>query len=361
MTIPPHATMHDRAQVVPSAGPDAPATTVQAPHVQLIQMAVAIWAARAVYAAARLGIADHLAGGPRSADELAAATQTHAPSLQRLLRALASRGVLTEVAPAQFALTNLGSALRSCADGGARATILTLAGEWQWKAWDNVLHSLRTGETGLKKAFGASLFGYLDAHPDDGALFDEAMVGMHGAVGPAVASAYDFSPFPSVIDVGGGTGALISAILDANPGVKGILYEQPATTRAARAMLAKRGLSERCDVVEGNFFQSVPGGHDAYVLSHVLHDWTDAQALPLLRNCRQATGMAGRLIVIEAVLPPGDTPHHGKLMDLLMLTVTGGLERTAEDFSRLLSAGGFKLSRIVPTATHQSVIEALPI
>jgi SAM-dependent methyltransferase len=346
---------------LPSAEQGSGAANDLAPHVQLIQMAAAIWMARAVYAAAHLGLADLLAGGPRTADDLAKAAHAHAPSLHRLPRALASRGVLTEVEPRQFALTRLGAALRTGATGAARATVLTLAGDWQWKSWDNFMHSLQTGAPGLGKAYGMRLFEYLASHRADSALFDEAMVGMHGAVGPAVVAAYDFSSFRSVVDLGGGTGALLATILHSCERLNGTLYELSSTIPQARRTIEASGLSGRCDVVEGDFFETVPAGHDAYVLSHVLHDWTDEQALPILRNCRRAIAKDGRLLIVEAVLPPGDTPHHGKLMDLLMLTVTGGLERTAEEFARLLAAADFELSRILPTSTHQSVVEALPV
>jgi 2-polyprenyl-3-methyl-5-hydroxy-6-metoxy-1,4-benzoquinol methylase len=343
---------------VPSADV-APAADLP-PHVQLIQMAVAIWAARAVYAAAKLHLPDLLADGPRTADDLAQATGMDPAALHRLMRALAGRGVFTEVEPQSFALTALGAALKSGAPGGARAVVMTLAGDWQWKVWDNVLFSLRTGKPALGAAFGAQLFDYLTAHPDDGALFNEAMIGMHGAVGPAIVAAYDFSHFRSIIDVGGGTGTLLRTILQANTNLHGTLFDLPDTIRAAQQSVATSGLSDRCDCVAGDFFKAVPAGRDAYLMAHVLHDWTDEQALPILRNCRSAIADSGRLLIVEAVLPPGDTPHHGKMMDLLMLTVTGGLERTAEQFATLLAAAGFKLTRVIPTSTHQSVVEAVP-
>lgn len=331
------------------------------PHLQLIQMGVAIWQARAVYAAAELGLADLLADGARGADELAAATSTHEPSLYRLLRALAACGLFTEVSPHCFAATDLGKALRTGAPGAARATILTIAGRWQWKAWDHVLDALRTGESGVTAAFGTGLFDFLAQHPEDSARFNEAMVGMHGGLGPAVAAAYDFSRFGTLVDVGGGKGALIAALLRANPALRGVLFDLPETGPAARQYLSATDLSSRCDVVEGDFFREVPAGHDAYVLAHVLHDWTDEQSIAILRNCRAAAGPDTRLLILEAVLPEGDTPHHGKLMDLLMLTVTGGMERTEAQFAGLLRASAFRLVRVCPTATHQSIVEAVPV
>jgi SAM-dependent methyltransferase len=279
----------------------------------------------------------------------------------RLLRALAGCGVLREVQPRKFATTALGEALRTGAPGAARSTVLTLARDWQWQAWHHFIDSLRTGEPGLANAFGMDLFSYLGANPEDGARFDEAMVGMYGGLGQAVLAAHDFSRLDSVIDLGGGTGRLLAAILQSNEHLRGTLFELPETASEARRFFEASGLAARCDVIPGNFFKSVPSGYDAYLLAHVLHGWTDEQALPILRNCRQAIAPAGKLFFVETVLPEGDAPHHGKLMDLLMLTVTGGVERTAEEFAQLLAAANFRLTRIVPTSTHQSVIEAMPV
>lgn len=331
------------------------------PHIKLIGMAVAIWQARALYGAAELQLADLLAVGPRSAEELGQATGTHAPSLYRLLRALASCQIVSEVAPRRFALTRLGEALKSGAPGAARATILTLGGDWQWQAWGKFRHSLETGEPALRAAFGKGLFDYLKANPQDGARFAEAMVGMHGAMGAAVTDAYDFSPFRSAVDVGGGTGSLLLAILNTFPALRGVLFDLPETAEQARQAIAGAPSSSRCEIAAGNFFEAVPHGHDAYVLSHVLHDWSDQEAALILRNCRRAIAPDGRLLIVETVLPPGDTPHHGKMLDLLMLTVTGGLERTAEEFEALLDDAGFKLTRVVPTLTYDSIVEAVPV
>jgi SAM-dependent methyltransferase len=345
---------------VPSAEPTMP-TQGRPPHVQLIEMAVAIWRARAIYAAAELGLADLLADGARSAEELAQATGMHAPSLYRLLRALAGCGVLTEVQPRKFATTGLGQALRTGAPGAARSTVLTLAGDWQWQAWHHFLDSLRTGRPGLANAFGADLFSYLRENPEHGARFNEAMVGMYGGLGQAVVGAYDFSRLNSVIDLGGGTGRLLATILQSNQRLRGALFELRETASEARSFFEASGLIARCDVIEGDFFQSVPSGHDAYLLAHVLHDWTDEQSLSILRNCRHAMAQDGKVLIIETVLPEGNAPHHAKLMDLLMLTVTGGAERTADEFAWLLAVADFKLTRIFPTSTHQSVIEAVPV
>jgi DNA-binding transcriptional ArsR family regulator len=343
---------------VPSAQPRAP--TGIPPHVQLIQMGVAIWQARAVYAAAELGIADLLAEGPCNAAEIARQTGTHPPSLARLMRALASCGIVEEMREGQFRTTALGEALRDSAPGAARATILTIAGSWQWKAWDQFLHALRTGQSGVKAAFGKNLFEFLADEPVHSARFNHAMVGMHGAVAPAVVAAYDFSRFRNIVDVGGGKGALLAEILKAHLTMTGVLFDLPETGEHARDYISASGLDDRCEFCEGNFFEHVPPGRDAYVLAHVLHDWVDDDAIAILRKCRDALPANGRLLIVEAVLPDGNTPHHGKLMDLLMLTVTGGIERSRDEFDRILMQSGFRLARVCPTTTHQSVIEALP-
>src|SRR5262249_55672905 len=331
------------------------------PHAELIEMMVAIWRARAVYAAAKLNLADLIAGGRQTAGELADATETHAGSMRRLLRALGACGILTEVTTGCFALTPLGAVLRSGAPGAARATVLTLGGDWQWRSWDKFLYSLRTGQPALKAAFGMGLFEYLVAHPEDGARFNEAMIGIHGQDGPAVIAAYDFSSFKSVVDIGGGTGMLLTTILQSHESSRGTLFELPQVLPQARRWIEASGLSHRCDVIAGDFFKEVPHGHDAYILAHVLHDWTDEQALPILQHCHRAIPDDGRLLSLESVLPPGDTPHQGKLMDLLMLTVTGGLERTAGEFATLLAAAEFKLIQAIPTSTHQAILEAVPV
>lgn len=336
----------------------APADGATPPHLELIGMATAIWKARALYAAAHLGLADLLAGESQDVAALAVHTGTHAPSLHRLLRALASFGVLTEAGPQRFALTPLGAALRRDAPGAARSTVLTLAGDWQWRAWSHFLASLTTGGTGLAAATGQELFTYLAAHPQDSVRFDEAMVGLYGSLWPSVVAAWDFSPLKSVADIGGGVGLLLAAILSAHPHLRGLLLEQAATVAKARQVMEQRGFTPRCEIVAGDFFAAVPSGHDAYVLAHVLHDWDDAQCLSILRRCREAMHRDARLLIVETVLPAGDAPHPGKLLDLVMLTVTGGRERTEPEFADLLVAAGLRLVRVVPTAAAQSIVEA---
>jgi len=330
------------------------------PHAHLIHMATAYWISRAVYATAKLGLADHLAGGPKSAGELAPLTGTHAPSLHRLMRTLAGLGVLTEDGHHRFGLTPLGDALRSNAPGSARATILALAGDWWWRGWDHVLHCLETGETGVQRALGTSVFGYLADHPQEASYFNEAMIGFHGAEPAAVADAYDFSACGTVVDVGGGTGNLLAAILERHSGARGVLADLPHVLQDAPGVLGPRGVLDRVTCQGTDFFAGVPPGGDVYLLSHVIHDWTEDQCVEILGNCRRVMSHTSRLLIVEMVLPSGDTPHPGKLLDLAMLVMPGGQERTEGEYAALLGRAGFELVRVVPTRSAVSVVEAVP-
>lgn len=341
--------------------PPASAPDVQAPaHVQVIQMATGYWVARALYAAARLGLADLLADGSKSAPELADVTQTHAPSLYRLLRALASVGLFTESDDHRFALTALGATLKTGAPGAARSTVMALAGQWMWGTWNEFLYSIQTGKTAFEKVWGVPVFDFLGQHPDEARWFGEAMIGVHGEEPAAVAAAFDFSGIRTLVDVGGGTGTLLTTILRAHGHLTGVLYELPHVVPEARANFAKAGVSERCSAVAGSFFESVPTGGDAYLLSHVIHDWDEEKCVTILGNCRRAMEGSSRLLIVESVLPPGDEPHFGKILDLVMLAVPGGVERSGEEYATLLTKAGFRLTRIVSTASSVSVVEAVP-
>ena len=331
------------------------------PHARLIQMATAYWVSRLLYATAKYGLADRLADGPKTASELAGETGTHAPSLHRLMRALASLGVLSEDARHRFALAPLGEALRSDAPGAARATILALAGDWWWRGWEHVLYCLETGKTGMQKTTGMTVFGYLAQHPQEAAYFNDAMVGFHGDEPRAVADACDFSHGETVVDVGGGTGNLLAAILERHPSTHGILADVPHVIDEARTRMASLGVLERCDLQAIDFFESVPAGGDVYLLSHVIHDWTEEECLAILRNCRRAMKPGSRLQIVEMVLPAGDTPHPGKLLDLAMLVMPGGKERTAEEYRLLLNAAGLRMTRVILTASAVSVVEAVAV
>lgn len=328
------------------------------PHAQVVQMAMGYVVSRALYVCAKLGLADLLAGGPRNSDDLAAQCGANPGALFRLLRAMASLGLFTEVSPRRFALTPMGHALRSDAPGKARSTVMALAGVWAWAAFGEFEHAVRTGMPGAEKAVGMNMFDYFAQHPDEAALFNDAMIGVHGEEPAAVAEAFDFSGIGTLVDVGGGTGNLIAAILRATPGLRGILFDMPHVADAATRRIADLGLADRCSVQPGSFFDAVPAG-DAYILSHIIHDWDEQRCLRILGNCRRAAPGA-RVLIVEMVIPPGDAPHPGKLLDLMMLNAPGGMERTAEEYRSLLAKADYRLSRIVPTGSPVSVIEGLP-
>ncbi len=330
------------------------------PHVQLIQMSTAYWVSRIVFVAAKLGLADRLAEEPKSAADLAGATGTHARSLYRLMRTLAGLGILSERADRRFTLTPLGEALKTGAPGSARSSVLSLAGQWAWRAWEEFPHSVETGNTAMEKAWGMPLFEFLAKHPQKASYFSEAMVGIHGEEPPAVAAAYDFSGFETIVDIGGATGNLLTAVLARYPEPLGILFDLPHVVRDAPALIADRGLADRVVTEEGSFFERVPAGGDAYLLSHIIHDWTEDQCLTILGNCRKAMKPSGRLLIIEFVLPAGDTPHFGKVVDMVMLAIPGGEERTEEEYGTLLQKAGFRLTQVVPTDSPVSIVEAAP-
>jgi hypothetical protein len=329
-------------------------------HAQLIQMCAGGWVAAAVYGAAKLGLADYLADGPQTAGELAAQTGTHAPSLYRFLRTLANFGIVAEGDAQRFALTPLGEALKTGAPGAARSTLLAFGGPAFWRTWEEIGYSLETGKPAFDRVWGTPFFDYLATRPEDAAHFSDAMVGFHGSEPPTVAEAYDFSGIGTVVDVGGATGNMLAALLKRHPHLHGVLFDLRHVVGGAPALLKERGVETRVRIETGSFFEGVPADGDAYVLSHIVHDWSEAQCLTILGHCRRAMGANGRLLIIETVLPEGNTPHQGKLQDLVMLLFPGGQERTAREYAVLLEKGGFRLQRIVPTTSVVSIIEAVP-
>jgi hypothetical protein len=330
------------------------------PAARLIGIATASWIAPVLYAAAKLGIADHLGERPQSAAELATPTKTDAPTLHRLLRTLASLGILTERAEQRYALTPLGEALKTGAPGSARATLLAFCSPALWRSWEEIVYSVQTGKTGFEKIHGMPMFDYLAQDPEAASNFSQAMVGFHGAEPPAVARAYDFSRCKTVVDVGGATGNMLAAILSHHPGPEGLLFDRPHVVQDAPALLAARGVAARVRIEPGNFFERVPAGGDAYLLSHIIHDWNEEQCLTILGHCRRAMPPDSRLLIIETVLPPGDTPHPGKMLDMVMLVLPGGQERTETEYGDLLGKAGFRLTRVVPTDSVVSIVEAVP-
>jgi len=333
------------------------------PPAALYQMATGHYVSNAIYVAATLEIADLLATGPRGDDELAQATGTHAPSLKRVLRLLASVGVFAERDDGRFELTPIGACLQR-GPGSFRAVALLFTGPGVRSAWCDLLHSVRTGEPAMAHVHGTDTFAYFEHHPEEAAIFDEAMGAFTAMVAVAAAAAYDFSQFGTIVDVGGGEGALLAGILTANPGVRGVVFDLPRLAPGARKQIAAAGMSERCEFVGGDFFEAVPAGGDAYLLKHVIHDWDDRRAQGILRNCRRVVRPQGKLLIIEGVYPPriDETvaSRGAAANDVNMLVCTGGRQRSETEFRDLFEAAGFRLTRIVPTLAMSSVIEGVP-
>lgn len=328
------------------------------PSEQLFQIINGFWTSRAVYVAAKLGLADFVAEGPKTAEELAAATGTHGPSLYRVLRALASVGIFVENEDGRFAATLLGDVLRSQVPGSLRSSAISELGEDHYDAWRDVLQSVKTGEIAFDHHFGMPVWEYYAQNPEIAKVFNESMSGLTQSIEAAVVQSYDFSDARTVVDVGGGHGTFLAAILKANPTAKGILFDAPRVVAEGQTGLRAEGLEGRTEAVGGDFFESVPTGGDIYTLKWIIHDWDDAQSLAILKNCHRAMSRGSRLLLVESVIPPRNEPSLGKFMDLNMLVMTGGRERTADEFRALLAAAGFRLTRVVATPSPVSVIEA---
>jgi O-methyltransferase domain/Dimerisation domain len=329
------------------------------PQQRLDRLICGYWHSQCVYVAAKLGIADLLGDGPLSVDVLAGKTGTHRLSLYRLLRALASLGVFAEEPDERFRLTPSAELLRSDVPGSQRAMAIMM-GEEHYQAWGQLLYSIRSGKPAFERIFGRPVFEFLSQNPEQAAISEKAMVGVHGRETAAMLDAYDFSGFASVADIGGGNGSTLCGILGRHPNLHGTLFDLPGVIERAVQTVEKAGLGNRIHLVTGDFFQSAPNGADAYLLRHIIHDWGDDKAIRILDNVHRAIDMNGRLLVVESVIPQGNEPFFGKLLDLTMLVIRGGRERTEEEYRHLFGQAGFRLSRIILTATEVSVIEGIP-
>jgi hypothetical protein len=321
-------------------------------HDQLARLLSGYWYTQTIYVAAKLGLAEILKGGPKSAEELAQATATNSRALYRLLRALASIDIFAEQ-QGRFALTPLAECLL---DPSMKA-LATVRGEFQYRALGELLHSVETGHSAFEKVYGKPIFEFFSDHPETGKLFDQAMTGVHGRETEAMLVAYDFTGIETLADVGGGNGSVITAILKKYPAMHGILFDLPGVVERARANIEAAGLEGRCQLVAGNVFEAMPAGADTYLMRHIIHDWDDEKSITILRNCRWAMGNGGKLLVVEGIVPPGNEPSVSKFFDLAMMALPGGMERTEEEYRQLFEAGGFRLTKIVPTRTWVSVIE----
>ena len=332
--------------------------TEATPQQQLDQMITSYWTSQAIYAAAKFGIADLLNDGPRSVDDLAEASSTNTDALYRLLRALASIGIFSESSRKEFSLTPLAEPLRSDVDGSKRALAL-MSGDKQFQAWGEIVYSIQTGNTAFDKVFGKPIFDYLSETPEKARIFDAAMTGIHGRETGDVLDAYDFSGIEVLADIGGGNGSNISSILKQYPSMNGVLFDLPHVVERAKERVEAAGVSDRCQLIGGNFFESVPSGADAYLMRHIIHDWDDEKALTILHNCHSAMPANSKLLVVESVIPSGNERFAGKFLDLVMLLIPGGKERTESEYRTLFNEAGFELSRIVPTDTELSIVEGV--
>ena len=312
-----------------------------------------------LYVVAKLGLADQLSSGPKSPAELASTTQTQEQALFRLLRSLASIGVFAEREDGRFELTPLAATLRSGVEASLRPFALSYGEAWWWDGFRELLHSVKTGQPGFRRAHGVDLFEYLNQHPDDASTFNANMSAATQEEAQAVVEAYDFSRTNLLVDVGGGLGTFARAVLSRHPRARAIVFDQPSVVAGGDAVIAASGLAGRLEFVGGSFFAQVPDGADTYSLKDILHDWDDDQCIRILGTVRKGMRRPSRLLVIERVIPRGNEPFPGKMVDITMLVMTGGQERTAEEYGRLLRRAGLTIVRIVPTDSGSSVIEAV--
>jgi SAM-dependent methyltransferase len=329
------------------------------PSARILQLATASWMSAAVSAAAELGVADELAGGPRQVDELAKAVGAHAPTLYRLLRACTDFELFSELDGQVFALTELGEALRTDSPNSMRGFARWVGEPADRYSWSGLATSVRTGQPAFERVHGQDVWDYMAAHTDVAGVFNNAMTSASNQMIAPVVGAYDFSGFRRLVDVGGGHGALLAEVLKATPGLQGVLYDQADVVAGAGEVLSKAGVADRCEIVSGSFFEGVPAGADAYLLSNVIHDWNDELSAKILSHCREALAEGGRVLLVEVVMP--GKPEHSptvKLMDLNMLVLCDGKQRTEAEFGDLFRAAGLELSRVVPGG-FCSVVEAV--
>jgi O-methyltransferase domain len=316
----------------------------------------------AIHVAARLGIADLIDDGARAIDDLANRTHTHAASLRRVLRLLATAGLFAEDDEGRFSLTPIGTYLRSNVPGSMHAAALVFGGITQ-RMWGDLLRSVETGEPAFRRVLGMDPFAYFAEHPEEGAHFDAAMAAFTTQIATAVAAAYDFTQFRQIVDIGGGSGALLAGILRAHPALKAVLFDLPQVVERAVPQLRVLGLADRCEVVGGDLFQEVPRGADAYLLKHVIHDWDDAHASTILNICRRAMHPDAKLVIIEGVYPAridqSEESRGAAANDVNMLVCTGGRQRSEAEFRSLYGMAGLRLTQIVPTAMPVKLIEGV--
>ena len=329
-----------------------------APPAQLMNFIVGKWISKPIYVAAELGIADLLARGPKSIEALAQKSGSHAPSLYRVMRALASVGIFFETEGKQFELTPMAEYLKT---GEMKSIALLFNSDWSDNAWGYFLDSVRTGDTAFENAYGMPLSDWLEINPGAAEVFNRANAVKAANSHRVIVDAYDFSGISTLTDVGGGVGALMAEILIANPLMEGVVAERPDVIREAEKLISARGIADRCKATACDFFKEIPAGSDAYLMSNILHDWSDEQCRIILANCRKAMKENSKLLIVEMIIPPGNDPSIAKLLDLEMLVMTGGRERTKKEFKTLLESSGFKYSRTIAANQGVCVIEGIRV
>ncbi len=328
------------------------------PKIMITQMIFGFVTAKAIHVAAKLNIADLIAAnGPMNCSELAKRSGAHEESIYRLMRALASSGIFKEEVNGDFSLTPMAECLTEDHPDSTKAMSLA-TGNVFYKAYEELPYAVTTGDPGFQKAIRMPVFEWLGKHREEGRIFDRMMTDIHGGETEPMVSQYDFSVFKTVVDIGGGNGSVMAAVLNKNPGVNGILFDLPEVINRSHENIATWGLGNRCRLDSGNFFESVSTGGDAYILRHIIHDWSDSDAVAILNNCRNAMNPGGKVLVVEAVIPKGNDPNPFKWLDLTMLMI-GGKERTKDQFEKIFSKAGLKLNLVIPVTPVLSVVEAV--
>ena len=328
---------------------------------QIFQIATGYIPSTALHAAVKLGIADHLAAGPESVAVLAKKAGVNEDALYRVLRLLSGLGVFDEVSPRTFANSSASAVLRRGVPGSIYPMALWMADPFHLRVYADAMHSVETGRPAADKTVGMPVFDYFRRDPELSEVFNDAMTAFSAFVVPAVLEAYDFGDIEVLVDVAGGHGHVLMSILQRYPKMRGLLVDLDHVIAGALPRIREMGLIDRCETRVGDFFASVPAGGDAYIMKHIIHDWDDERAITILRNIKQAMKPGGRVILLESVLLPANQPDFGKLIDLEMLLMPGGRERTEEEFRVLFERAGYTLTRIVPTQSPLSVIEARPV
>lgn len=328
--------------------------------IALLELAQGSMITQAIYVAAELRLADALSDGPLPAEKIARIVNADPEAVYRLLRLLSSYSIFAEHSDGRFKLTPMADALRSDTPNSMRGMAVLMGHPTHWEDWSHLVNSVRTGEPSLPKLRGMGAFEYLESNPAYGTVFNQGMTNLSDLETDPILAAYDFSRFNTIVDVGGGRGALLAGILQRATNSRGILFDARAVGSGAESLLEEAGVAGRCTIESGGLFDPVSPGGDAYILKHIVHDWPESKALEILKNVRDAISAEGKLLLIEFVPTQGNAQHIGKLVDLWLMLLVGGKERTARQYSELLASAGFQLDRVVHTASSASIVQARP-